>query len=492
MGLLIYMNKLFKQRAFMILLVCSISSTYSMQQLTAKLYDNKAVKIATNVVGSTAKSVISVSCKLYQGLKGRLVYINQVPGIVQHMSQQVAHETRKTCSNIGILAYATPGYIAQVARKTVIVSKNILKDSQQLLLKHPKISSCVGSSLISIYCLRLLLARGYSVQQVFHNAKLRFAYRLMHLCNACATTRALALGADVNHTFEGGKTVLHMAAVQGQPAVISVLLANGAAISPDDDKGYKPIHYAALSGKIAAMEILVNSGENINVLTQDAKKYSPLHIAAAAGHKDMVCWLIQHGADEQLRTAGNKSSLDLAQDAGHQNLIKYLIHISPQIDKYWFTQLLDRAIYEGNSQLVSIAINDSAFLSHVDERLTPLSRVIQKYNPDKPTNADEIAAILVQAGVPLHRVDVEGNTPLHRAAIEGNIRLVKLFLDNGADVRACNKTGQNVSTIAQNAKNQQLIKFLQDRGVFFPQGRKPYNNDYDANRSVFNNRTASL
>ena len=43
----------------------------------------------------------------------------------------------------------------------------------------------------------------------------------------------------------------------------------------------------------------------------------------------------------------------------------------------------------------------------------------------------------------LHSADEEGRAPLHCAAESGNIKMVKLFLENGADMNAWDKTGRS-------------------------------------------------
>lgn len=54
---------------------------------------------------------------------------------------------------------------------------------------------------------------------------------------------------------------------------------------------------------------------------------------------------------------------------------------------------------------------------------------------------DEIAKVLIEAGVDLNKVNNDGSTALHTAAFFGRPEIVKLLLDKGADKTIRNKYG---------------------------------------------------
>jgi ankyrin repeat protein len=153
----------------------------------------------------------------------------------------------------------------------------------------------------------------------------------------------------------------------------------------------------------------------------------------------MVQYLVQRGAQINQRTAEGQTARDLAGAAGHTAVVKYLTQIMPrpQTQARGQTQSpiedgATNALYEaidGNDPMkAQVAIEAGAYLSHEDEARTPLRWAIARGTEQ----ANEIAAALVQAGVPLHGIDRQGYTPLSVAIQLHNKRLARLLLRKGA------------------------------------------------------------
>lgn len=57
----------------------------------------------------------------------------------------------------------------------------------------------------------------------------------------------------------------------------------------------------------------------------------------------------------------------------------------------------------------------------------------------------------------------EGFTPLHLAAFRGNLKIITLFVENGADVTLQNKQGLNCLHIA--AQGDQAASLVQNKNI---------------------------
>lgn len=56
-----------------------------------------------------------------------------------------------------------------------------------------------------------------------------------------------------------------------------------------------PLHLSASLGHLSIIDYLVNHGANVNV--KDKKHLTPLHLSAHNGHYRIIEYLINHGAD---------------------------------------------------------------------------------------------------------------------------------------------------------------------------------------------------
>lgn len=105
---------------------------------------------------------------------------------------------------------------------------------------------------------RLLIARGADTHARSHN---ELASKPLHACIArfgsLASARALIEGgAGVNATQSGGLTPLHLAAAQGKPEMIQLLLRHGASPTARTDDGKLPADLAREHGHTQLAESL--------------------------------------------------------------------------------------------------------------------------------------------------------------------------------------------------------------------------------------------
>ena len=186
------------------------------------------------------------------------------------------------------------------------------------------------------------------------------------LLKRCTQTR-------LNKPDESGMTMIHYAAVNGRPDVLSALVLAGCSINQqvhDENQQpteTRPIHLAAQSGSLdcicclvryGACEINVRDEQGwaaihyaafhnyqcivahlatldpacINLETADRSKSAPLLLAAQNGCFDTFKCLVELGADLTVTNSQGQNAVQIAALHHHINILKYLVTSVPQIN----------------------------------------------------------------------------------------------------------------------------------------------------------------
>ena len=86
-----------------------------------------------------------------------------------------------------------------------------------------------------------------------------------------------------------------------------------------------PLHYAAKKGHVEPMCLLLEAGAEIDAPSRTLGRDPDTHMAAECFfHLDAVRFLIQNGAQRDLRDAGRSRPLNLAVSGGHVDIARYL------------------------------------------------------------------------------------------------------------------------------------------------------------------------
>ena len=126
-----------------------------------------------------------------------------------------------------------------------------------------------------------------------------------------------AAGADLRVRLHG-RTLLHLAASEGDLEVATWLLKRGADIHAVNDcdagceeRGQTPLHDAQHFRGDDMSELLLARGALVDALSANGR--SPLHVAADAGRVSTAFLLCRYGADPALQDGSGKRPHDLAQ-----------------------------------------------------------------------------------------------------------------------------------------------------------------------------------
>eukprot|EP00300_Choanocystis_sp_HF-7_P001563 c11259_g1_i3.p1 GENE.c11259_g1_i3~~c11259_g1_i3.p1 ORF type:complete len:193 (+),score=54.57 c11259_g1_i3:70-648(+) len=133
--------------------------------------------------------------------------------------------------------------------------------------------------------------------------------------------RLLQAGCDITHAGQNGLNALHMAAIEGSPQVMMVLLAAvkdprdlsiGAATPAFEDERVTPLHFAATGGHLFSVRALIEKGANVSAETLQG------HTALDLAHLAL--------ADSKLEEAENEANEENEEtdSSGDDNLGEWL------------------------------------------------------------------------------------------------------------------------------------------------------------------------
>ena len=314
--------------------------------------------------------------------------------------------------------------------------------------------------------------------------------------NTEAVKLLLAHGADVN-AKEGwrGQTPLMWAAAQQHPEVVRVLLEHRADVharsrvwrdfvmtccptynsDPEGETwieqgGFTPLLFAARAGDVDSAKLLLGAGANVN----DAAPSGPsvLVVAAHSGHRALVTFLLDHGADPEAAGAGY-TSLHAAVLRGDLELVKVLLAHGANPNARLTKGTPARRAY-GDFAFNKAWISETPFLLALELGQLNIARALAAGGADtRATMQDGTTPLMVATRRGEARfVNVPqdvGQRPItgtpderERLTVEG----VKLVLDLGkADVNAANDAGDTALHIAAAKRANTVIQFLVASGA---------------------------
>jgi ankyrin repeat protein len=92
---------------------------------------------------------------------------------------------------------------------------------------------------------------------------------------------------------------MYGAIVRGDIETVRTLISKDPAVLKQHVANQSWLHLAAQEGNVAIMDVLIAAGMPIDQQTVDGTR-PPLKVAAAQGHQEACAWLLDHGADINL------------------------------------------------------------------------------------------------------------------------------------------------------------------------------------------------
>ena len=214
-----------------------------------------------------------------------------------------------------------------------------------------------------------------------------------------------------------------------------------------DRVGRTLLHYAAEQGGILFLFTIHGTlpgskASSINLKSNNGE--TSLMLAASQGHKDVVVWLTDNGADVYSTSVDGMTALDQALEAGFTHIAGLFISRMTEEDRRQHClrvvgrQLLQAAKVISTVETVPDPVHTRFRLGDVNE-LSPFHKAIAQGNMGT-------IKILLDLGVDIEDYSPGGVPPLMLAASRSRYDVIELLLTRGANV---DSTSTNTSAISR-------------------------------------------
>lgn len=132
--------------------------------------------------------------------------------------------------------------------------------------------------------------------------------------------RHIHWGTDLNELDPDGRRPLHVAAENGRTIVVKMLLKHGVEVNAPDQSNSSAIERAILAGRTQIGDLLLENGAELDA--------SSLLLRAArndSADRDVVRWLIAHGAESEHRGTDGDTPLLVSVRHGNHRMVRHLV-----------------------------------------------------------------------------------------------------------------------------------------------------------------------
>ncbi len=277
-------------------------------------------------------------------------------------------------------------------------------------------------------------------------------------------TTILRKGANPNAKARDKRTSLMLAAYMGNAGIVEILIAGGADVNARSAVG-GALNYVANQVFLlphppqkyfSVAEILIKHGADID--SRDQLGNTPL-IRASSSRYDtaMARFLIQRGARLDAQNSNGDDALCVACSA---DMIRVLIENGADIN---------REIERGKNLLIIAAKRNclSAVEFYLQNGFDANATTTDGYSALHLSRGVKVARYLLDHGANVNLRDRSEMTPLMRAVSPGYEapELVTLYLERGADINARNLIGMTALRLAEQNRNDRVIKILRRHGA---------------------------
>lgn len=357
------------------------------------------------------------------------------------------------------------------------------------------------------------------------DAKDKEGFSPLHLAAESGRTHSidvlLALRADLLAVDKKGEAAMHRAVMTGHENVVEFLIERRTSIEMPTKTGQRPAHYATITGQLSMLQFLhvrgaemspkekegqysleglaASSGHNevleyIRQASKPSVSGAPVHAAMQAGHLPMLQKVlkthIQVGPPEMLHMELVMQSCTF----GHKKILEYLIkeHGAVLKERPDFGNTIHIAAKSGHApaikQLVKSGLdvdvkgaeNATALLVAASHGHVPAVKTLIDLRADADHHSDkqlsalhiallggkkQVADVLLKsgAGVKMDELSEGGRKHLHAAAAIGHTQLVKVLLDNRADIESPDGAGFVPVMLATQHGHMPVVKLLVER-----------------------------
>lgn len=253
--------------------------------------------------------------------------------------------------------------------------------------------------------------------------------------------KLLQLGAGEIHLSGGrkkyAKTPLHDAATNGHLEVCKLLVDFGFLVDCHTTRGRTPLMYAVKGNHVDVVRYFVEQCD-ANVNEQNEMGVTPVYIASQDGLEDIVELLVKNGANVNLNNRTRHSPLHEAVAGGHLVVAEFLLNNGADkhaVDAMGVT-IWHEAAGNGDIALLELLVKHEVSLQRADGQGQQVDNVMARHPFHYAAvegKTEFVRAMLAQKLVDVNLVDIDGCSAVYYAAANGHEQVLRVLLENGGD-----------------------------------------------------------
>ncbi|XP_066142061.1 serine/threonine-protein phosphatase 6 regulatory ankyrin repeat subunit B isoform X9 [Euwallacea fornicatus] len=278
--------------------------------------------------------------------------------------------------------------------------------------------------------------------------------------------------ASIFERTKDGSTLMHIASLNGHADCAMMLFKKGVYLHMPNKDGARSIHTAARYGHVGIINTLLQKGEKVDVTTND--NYTALHIAVESCKPLVVETLLGYGADVHVRGGKMKeTALHIAarvKDGEKCALMLLKSGAGPNIATHDGNTPVHVAAKYGNLQTMLLLLEDGGDPQYKNKKgETPLHLASRNCRPDVVTHL--INYVKEKRGESaasqyVNELTENDESALHYVCtvIKNEVEtpnsdreVVKLLLENGADVKLQTKQHETAFHLVASAGNNDVL-----------------------------------
>lgn len=261
-----------------------------------------------------------------------------------------------------------------------------------------------------------------------------------------------------NRMLAEGYAAVHFAATLDNEASTALLSHSSVRLNTQDSKGWQPMHYAAARGNLRKLQLLAGLNRNLVGRVPD-RENTPLHLAVSTGCVESVEFLLSAGAEPNPQGVGLTPLYAAINDRRDQ----MVAIMRPHLRRLSFHRESAAWILPGLIQdncVVSVSLVLDSTRAQLSELITDTPPVLLA----AVQSGTDMLKLLIQQGADVNAVSSTGYSALHIAAAS-NPTIINWLLEQGLDLEQRNNAGQTPLLVAVAMANLPSVRVLLAAGA---------------------------
>lgn len=267
---------------------------------------------------------------------------------------------------------------------------------------------------------------------------------------------------NVNDRDDSGQTPLHVIIPKGEKEDVAFFIKNGADVDAKDDSGKTPLYVAFKHNKVKIIRCLIKNGADIKARYENGEML--LHMAVDKDQTEVIKLLVDK-VDLNATKDDGRTALHIAALRGNIKPATILaaekeINVNAKDENGWTSLHLAVRASKFREEIVTLLLQNKANVDAKDnDGRTPLHLAVCE-------GRAEVVRLLIDNLADINEQDtLFGKTPLHLAVEKNRTEIIRLLLDHNADVNTIGRFGKTPLHIAITTGSIEIVRLLTDNGA---------------------------